>query len=296
MYTLKTLLVVVVVLLCTAQTTFAGGLDVSDGGSYIYQAKQIEQMVKQIEEIKAQTIGQFARLESIKDQVSGQFEGITKLYDTLKSVKSDFESKVSSLSAEAMKWTKLKDQIQTFTGLPNSLSKIVQASLGDIFIDPRKISKDAVKYLNRQYNLRQTALQKTIAATEDILLSVPKKLEAIDMLEAAAQKAGSQKAAQDITNALLLQILRTLTTYLAAINQFNQASSLMSFTGLDEDVMKKREKDIWSIQKAVTDTSKGITTPYDDVMRSGGMRYGLDSKDPGSMKNMQDRFNKAFKL
>lgn len=216
---------------------------VTDAGAYGYYAQQIKQLTQQIEAIKAQTVGQFERLESIKAQVSGTYSGLANVYQDLNSIKKTFDAVPTTLQGEAQKWTKLKDLVTNYTGINDAL--------GEVFKDPRIIDPNVnqIAYMNRQYQTRQRALQNSITHAENLLQSVQDRMAAIDKLQEAAAKAISQGDKQDMTNAILIELLRTMTTYSSVLLEFHQAAALMNFSGSDEAVMKKREASIWAVKK-----------------------------------------------
>lgn len=240
---------------------------VTDAGAYSYYAQQIQQMTNQIEEIKAQTVGQFQRLEDIKAQMSGQFQGLKGIYGQLAGIKQTFDVKPTNLLAEAQKWTKLKDLVGNYTG--------IDGALADTFKDPRSLAPNVnqIAYANRQYNMRQQALKNSISHADALLQTVPDRLAAIDAMQAAAMKAQSQGDKQDMTNALLVELLRTLTTYSSVLVEFHQGAALLNFRGADEAVMKQREAAIWAVKKR-TD-SAASATEMSQQFKSLGIDAGM---------------------
>lgn len=216
---------------------------VTDAGAYGYYAQQIKQLTQQIEAIKAQTTGQFERLESIKAQVSGTYSGLANVYQDLNGIKKTFDISPSTLQGEAQKWTKLKDLVTNYTG--------INEALGEVFKDPRSLDPNVnqIAYMNRQYNMRQKALQSSISHAENLLQSVQDRMAAIDKLQEAASKAISQGDKQDMTNAILIELLRTMTTFSSVLVEFHQSAALMNFRGVDDAVMQKREAAIWAVKK-----------------------------------------------
>lgn len=240
-YMLKYLILPWALVLAYANTATAQWA-VTDAGSYGYYVQQIAKLNEQIQQMKAQTVGQFQRLEDIKSQVSGQFAGLKGVYTQLNGIKSAFDVKPTSLLAEAEKWTKLKDLVGGYTG--------IDGALADTFKDPRGLAPDVNKiaYANRQYSMRQNALKNSISHADALLQTVPDRITAINGLQDAASKAVSQSDKQDMTNAILIELLRTLTTYSSVLLEFNQAAALMNFTGVDEGVTKTREAAIWKVK------------------------------------------------
>lgn len=261
-------LVCVLALAFMARPVFAQWA-VTDAGAYTYFVQEIAKQNEAIQEIKNQTLGQFQRLEDIKAQVSGQFAGLKQVYSQLNGIKQTFDIKPTSLLAEAQKWTKLKDLVGGYTG--------IDGIIADTFKDPRGMDPNVNKiaYMNRQYNMRQSALKGAITHADALLQTVPGRLENISALEQAASLAQSQGDKQDITNALLIELLRTLTTYASVLVEFNQAAALMNFTGVDEAVTKQREAAIWNI-KAKTEAAadpKAFRQKVQGLGVDGGAKY-----------------------
>jgi len=240
---------------------------VTDAGSYSYFAEQINAQTRQLEALKAQTVGQFERLEALKAQVSGTYSGLANVYNDLNGIKRTFESVPSTLQGEAQKWTNLKDLVTSYTGISDAL--------GEVFKDPRGIDPNVnqVAYMNRQYNMRQKALQGSITHAEALLQTVQPRLEAVEKLQQAASKAQSQSDKQDMTNAILLELLRTMTTYASVLVEFHQAAALLNFTGADDSVMQKREKQIWAIKKNIDSATDSQT--FRQQLKSVGVDAGV---------------------
>lgn len=258
----------------------SAAMTVTDPGAYVYFGKEIEQMVEQINQLKAMKEGTFGRLEEINKQVSGQFEGLKGVYDQLNTAQKDLQGLAGSvkppttLQEAAQRWTTLKD-----------LSKGQEGSgkvLDETFRDPRAGGKDDIKYLNRQYDLRQNSLKAAIQKSEELLQDVPTRLENVGKLIEAASKAKSQADKQDMTNAILIEMLRTLTIYQSTLVQFAQADALLKYTGVDQKAMQQRENVLWPIKKAAEAVS-GSDDSFGDISE-GAKKYGVDSNNPESLK------------
>lgn len=270
-------------LLCLMTSSVAVAMTVTDPGAYAYFGQQIEQMVQQIEELKALKQGTFGRLEEINKQVSGQFEGLKGVYEQLNTAQKDLQGLAgsvkppTSLQEAAQRWTTLKD-----------LSKGNEGSgkvLDEVFRDPRAGGKDDVKYLNRQYDLRQNSLKASIQKSEELLQDVPTRLENVGKLIEAASKAKSQADKQDMTNAILIEILRTLTIYQSTLVQFAQAEALMKYTGVDQKAMQQREGLLWPLKKAVDAASGSSVDPSGlGTLHDGAKKRGVDTSTPESLK------------
>lgn len=223
----------------------SAGMAVTDSGSYTYYAQQLTKMAEEIKAIQEQTVGQFQRLEDIRYQMTGNYGQAQSLLEQLSKIKSLFDEEPSTIEGEGRKWLDLKDKIEGFTGTKTALDKIFQ--------DQRARTTERYTYLNRQYNMRQAALQKSIQRSDELLKQMPDQMKKIEELYARIDKTQNTKEAQDLTNVILLEILKIQSAHVAVITEYNQASALMSFTGLDENVMRQREKEIFKMSSKVND-------------------------------------------
>lgn len=266
----------------------AAGLIVSDPTSYGYYGQQIQQMVEQINQLKAMKDGTFGRLEEINKQVSGQFEGLKGVYDELNQAQKDIQGIYGSvagirppttLQEAAKKWSTLKDASKGSVGSGKVLD--------ETFKDPRAGGKDDIKYLNRQYDMRQNALKAAIQTAEELMQGVPARLQGVEKLLEAGQKAKNTAEKLDITNAILAELLRVTTVYLSTLIQFDQAKALMQYTGVDPKAMQARESVLWPIKKAV-DAATGAAPSggADDfgTLHDRAKQDGVDTSNPDSLK------------
>lgn len=273
--------------LAAPSTSF--GMAVSDAGAYGYFGKQIEQMVQQIKELQTLKEGTFGRLEEINKQVSGQFSGLKGVYDQLSSAQKDIQGIYGSVSGirppttlqeAAKKWSTIKDYGKGSVGSGKVLD--------ETFKDPRAGGKDDIKYLNRQYDMRQNALKAAIQTAEELLQGVPKRLESVDKLIEAGSKVTTTAEKLDVTNAILAELLRVCTVYMSTLIQFEQANALLAYRGVDSKAMEQRESIIWPIKKAV-DAATGAapsSSSGDDLgtLHDGAKKFGVDTSTPDSLK------------
>jgi len=266
----------------------AAGMVVSDPTAYTYFGKQIEQMVQQIKELQTLKEGTFGRLEEINKQVSGQFEGLKGVYDELNQAQKDIQGIYGSVSGirppttlqeAAKKWSTLKDASKGSVGSGKVLD--------ETFKDPRAGGKDDIKYLNRQYDMRQNALKAAIQTAEELMQGVPTRLQGVDKLLEAGAKATNTAQKLDITNAILAELLRVTTVYLSTLIQFDQAKALMQYTGVDSKAMEQRESILWPVKKAV-DAATGAAPSggADDLgtLHDMAKKDGVDTSNPESLK------------
>lgn len=266
----------------------AAGMVVSDPTSYGYYGKQIEQMVQQIKELQALKDGTFGRLEEINKQVSGQFEGLKGVYDELSQAQKDIQGVYGSVSGIRPPTT-LQEAAKQWSTLKNP-SRGTMASgkvLDETFKDPRAGGKDDIKYLNRQYDMRQNALKASIQTAEELMQGVPARLQGVDKLIEAGSKVKTTAEKLDVTNAILAELLRVCTVYMSTLIQFEQAHALMQYTGVDQKAMQQRESILWPVKKAVdAATGAAPSGSGDDLggLHEGAKKYGVDTGNPESLK------------
>lgn len=257
-------------------------MTVTDPGAYGYFGKQIEQMVQQIKELQALKDGTFGRLEEINKQVSGQYKDLKGVYDQLNTAKNDIQGIAGSikppttLQEAAQKWSTLKD----FSKGTSGSGKV----LDETFRDPRAGGKDDIKFLNRQYDMRQNALRAAIQKAEELLQDIPQRLENVNALIKAASTAQSQADKQDVTNAILIEILRTLTIYQSTLVQFDQANALLQFKGTDSKAMEQRESILWPKKKDGDSSTAGSSAGDFGTLHDMAKKDGVDTSTPESLK------------
>ena len=284
----KSVALALVCVLALAPSVAFAEWPVADMGAYKYLSEAVKQMSEQLEQVRAMKEGTFGRLEEINKQVSGQFSGLKGVYDQLNSAQKDIQGIYGSVSGirppttlqeAAQKWSTLKDYGKGTVGSGKVLD--------ETFKDPRAGGKDDIKYLNRQYDMRQNALKSSIQTAEELLQGVPKRLENVDKLIEAGSKVTTTAEKLDVTNAILAELLRVTTIYMSTLIQFEQAHALMQYTGVDPKAMQQRESILWPVKKAVDAATgaapSGSGDDFGDIPE-GAKKYGVDSGHPETLK------------
>lgn len=88
-----------------------------------------------------------------------------------------------------------------------------------------------------KYQYQQEALKNVVATSQATLGSVDDRMKNIADLAAQVNQTTNQKDAQDLTNSLLVEVLKTLTDMLAIAAQANQAVALLNYTGATDQTL-----------------------------------------------------------
>lgn len=284
---MKTKITILCVLLALpAQAT---GLVTSDPMSYTYfveqlkkQAEQIEAATKQVETLG----GVLDTANSIESKMMGHYNRAMGLVNRI-----DRLQKVMSRDTDGNMFAKLKQigdagraaggVLRSTAGEVNYAGRDYKDLTGnDIFADtqmvldwnfgdPRDKRDPLAQYLNAdgRYQAQQGALKAVIANSEGLLGGIKDRIDVIKDLAQQANNTANMKDAQDMTNALLVEILKTLTDFLAIAAQANQANALFNFSGATDQAMADRQKVLNGIGKTVKESQlelkfkSGVTGP-----------------------------------
>lgn len=239
------------VVLCFASSALAGGMAVADAISHMYESQEITKLVEQIElatqqlELVQQYTG---TIQSAYDQAHSNYSKAKQVYDNIMSIKDYFDSTKSTLLG----------RFNEITGIYNDLSDAeledLVALLDDTFKDPRNLSKEQwAKIVDRQFDLRQLGLKELMNSNEDTLSSMEDKVSHLQALANQADATASPKEAQDITNALLLEILQVLHEMLAMDAKYQQVMASQQYLGVTEESIEARQTKLKGLE---TDISK----------------------------------------
>lgn len=218
-------------------TAASAGMVVTDPMSYSYyvaelksMATQIEQGAKQIETlggvldtangIESKMMGHYNRavgivnridkLEKVfsKDTHGNMFEKLKQIGDAGRGVGGVMRGTAGELKATGRDYGDL-------TG--NDIFADTQKVLDWNFGDPRDKRDPMAQYRNAdgRYQAQQGALKAVVAASENTLGGIKDRIGVIKDLANQANTTANMKDAQDMTNAILIEILKTLTDFLA---------------------------------------------------------------------------------
>lgn len=114
-----------------------------------------------------------------------------------------------------------------------------KASLDAFFPDPRTTPAHKTD-LDRKYYARQSAVRDSIVSADGLLKNMPKNFENIDTLSERIDKTQNIKESQDLTNRLLVEMLKTLNQLLTIDARLTQAMGLMNYKGVSEESTEQR--------------------------------------------------------
>lgn len=254
-------------------TAAHAGMVVTDPTSYSYY---VEQLNKQAEQITAATKqvetlgGVLDTANSIESKMMGHYNraaGIVNRIDRLQ--------KVMSRDTDGDMFAKLKqigDAGRAAGGVLRSTAGEAKAAGRDYgeltgtdifadtqkvldwnFGDPRNHSDPMAQYrtADGKYQAQQSALKGVVANSEGLLAGIKDRIDVIKDLAQQANGTANMKDAQDMTNAILIEILKTLTDFLAIAAQANQANALFNYSGATDQTMADRQKVLNGIGKTV---------------------------------------------
>ena len=143
------------------------------------------------------------------------------------------------------------------------------------FGDPRDHSDPMAKYrtADGKYQAQQEALKDVVATSQATLGGLKDRMDTINDLAGQVNQTANMKDAQDLTNALLVEVLKTLTDMLAIAAQANQASALINYTGATDKTFAERQKVLQGIGAQVEQSQL-------EVMLQGGDATTVDGKMP----------------
>lgn len=216
----------------------ARALTVSDPTSYTYYAKQLQEMQRQMQQMQQQvqkqieTINELrtvqTKLESVKSQMTGAYNSASGVLSNLSRLKGIAEKTPSSIKAQGQKW---HDIMADGSGMVNP-----GTYLEKVFSDPRTARTDGTLYkrLDQVYSARQAALRTSIEESDKLLQGMPVRYQRIADLAGRIDQTENIKAAQDLTNAILIELLAAFTDFMAVDARFKEARGLLDFSGVTE--------------------------------------------------------------
>jgi conjugal transfer/entry exclusion protein len=262
-------------------TAAQAGMVVTDPTSYSYyveqlkkQAELIESATKQVEtmggvldtanSIESKLMGHYNRATGIVNRITKLQKVLNRdndgnLFATLKQIGDAGRATGGVLRGSADELNATGKDYGSLTG--NDLFVDTQKVLDWNFGDPRDKSDPMAQYRNAdsKYQSQQGALKGVIANSEALLGGVKDRIDGLKDLAQQANSTANMKDAQDMTNAILIEILKTLTDFLAIAAQANQANALLNFSGATDQTMADRQKALSGIGKTVKESQLQLT-------------------------------------
>jgi len=238
-------------ILCFASTTHAGGLAVTDAISHMYESEEITKLVEQIELATKQLdlVQQYTGTnQSAYDKAHANYSKAKQVSSNIAAIKSYYDKTKSTLLG------RYSEIVSLYDSLSDADYEKLADFLDDTFQDPRNLTWEQwAKAMDRQFDLRQLGLKDLIDSNEDTLNSMEDKVAHLQDLTSQSDATASPKEAQDVTNALLLEILQVLHEMLAMDAKYQQVMASQQYKGVTESSIKARQATLDSLE---TDISK----------------------------------------
>lgn len=248
-------------------------IPVEDPISYTYYVQQIKKMETQIKDA-TQQIQQLQQMNTQLQSMTGDLQGqYNRAAGLLQSVK-DTEGDVTSIPST------LQQQDQEFAGQIEGLGSMgsgagdftsAGAALDGFFKDPRTTGGDNATVRTGEYQVRQTAYKHAVEQASNILANMKARFATITTLSSEIDQTKNVKDAQDLTNRILIELLRTMTTMLAVDARLTQAMGLAHYQGVNDSETAARLKQIQADQKS--------TGGYLGTLQANLKAQGVDPND-----------------
>jgi glutathionylspermidine synthase len=224
---------------------------VTDMISHMYESEQVTKLVEQIELAtkNLELVQQYTdTYQSAYDKAHANYSKAKQVYNNIAAIKDYYDQTKSTLLG----------RYNQIIGLYNDMSDAELEDLTNLldgtFKDPRNMPlEDWAKFVDRQYDTRQMGLKELMDANEDTLNSMEGKVSHLEDLADQADATASPKEAQDVTNALLLEILQVLHEMLAMDAKYQQVMATQQYKGVTAASIEERQATLKSLE---TDISK----------------------------------------
>lgn len=218
------------------------GWPVTDPISYTYYVQQLKQMVNtyktSVEQLsKAKELN--GQVRSMESQLKGVYNQASGFANELKRAKELTEGVPATMANTAREFARNAESLKDTVENPFEDARL---SLDALFTDPRiKGVSDKTDH-DRRYYARQSAVRDSIVTADGLLKQMPDNFAHIDELARRIDGTSNVKESQDLTNRLLVEVLKTLTQLLIVDARLTHASGLMNYQGVSEDATKERLK------------------------------------------------------
>lgn len=292
---MKALTTLMAAIAMLASTQAHAGMVVSDPVSYTYyveeikkMATQVEQGAKQIEtlggvlttanDINNKMMGHYNRAQNLVRRMDRLQKVLTRdthgdMFERLKQIGDAGRSTGGVMRGTATEAKYAGQDYAALTGedLFADTRKVLEWNFGD----PRDQSDPMAKYrtADAKYQAQQEALKNVVATSQATLGGIKDRMDTINDLAGQVNQTANMKDAQDLTNALLVEVLKTLTDMLAVAAQANQAAALFNYNGATDKTFAERQKVLAGIGATVGKSEL-------EIMLQGGDAMAADGKMP----------------
>ena len=220
----KKQLYTLVIALLLSSTTWA--FVVTDPTSYGYYVEQLKTAVKQVEAI--------TRVSSELDKIVADGREVF-----------NFSTQIQSTLGDELKaYQKYRDTLTPFQKKqldfnrkydPQQLRDIIDTNLDGIYVDPDDPIYHTTDIKKKRNFERQRLLKEALIKTETELASVKQKYDRLHKLADETRKTKSKKAALDLNNTILLEILAALNTQIEIMSKLGQAEMASKYIHYNQE-------------------------------------------------------------
>lgn len=277
------LILAVLLTVATALSAYAGGMAVFDSQGALYDSKQLEQMLKDVE-LGENQLGvleeQYDTLKEAYEKAHTNYGRAKGVYDEMMQVKQLYDETKATMMGRFEKLKGVyhsKDPQKSFEELSDLL---------DIaFDDPRNIDSLQLRQLmDQKFDVQQLALKELISSNEETMKGMANRVDKVQDLAKQVDETESEKDALDVNNRLLLEILMCLQEMLAMDAKYQQTMGTLNYAGVSEQSIQARQNKLkeleehsekYSFEREVIDT------------------YGVDVKSDSIFDAMKKVINKG---
>ena len=216
---------------------------VSDPGSYAYYVEQIKVATDELKNLKEQLETAKSALDETK-KMRSLLEGT---YNYAKNTIEDLQNFRDTLSSDP---SAMLDYAEDFLDMEISDGEdwiSAEDLVKSIFSDPREKAQDQIerlKSLSKKFFVRQKNLEQAITKAEDVHRNLPKKYEKIQEIAKKIDETESAKAALDLNNQLLAEILVAVTDLTNLMAYIGEAQAIVNYAGTDAEIQKQEADDL----------------------------------------------------
>ena len=273
---------------------FGQGDVVTDPGAYSYFVEQIEkaeaQFQKMVEQVKVHTEvlsvaqKQYEEIIKVKMMLENTYNYAVRTVRKVVRIAEELEENPSAVLKYADKYLINNDA----EGWADA-----EEMLDAVFKDPRKLKeldfpefqKQALEEEITRYHIRQNLLRSALKKAEKTQADMGNRYRRIAELSEEAGKTENPKASQDLTNAILTEILAAIQDQTSLIAQLGEARAALSYNGIDEDATEEERQNL-----ADNDKLKKDYLPMRDYLQEKGVNVNKSADD--AMSGIMDKYLK----
>lgn len=219
-----------------ASAAFGIGDIVSDPGSYGYYVDQLKSMAQQLEkfnELNAKTdeiLSDSQEAFDFSQKIQGKFKNELDIYN-------NYRSTLDKLQRKKLDFDRKFD--------PKDLRDVIDTNLDGIYVDPDDPLFNTERMQKSRNFERQRLLKQSLIKSEEKLIEVGQSYELLAQYAQQAKNTKSQKAAADLQNTILLEILKSVNNLVEILSTQGQAEMAIKYTHYN----KKQHEEHVQIQK-----------------------------------------------